>query len=634
MRNAEVNPIDFETTGKTPRTILHVEFYCFIRLAAALVFFVAGLFFPGGSMAQMLLMLLCFLLAAYDVVMKSVEEITIRRNLTMEPLILLASLAAFVVRLEVDGAALMFLYRVCTLVLDYAVGHTEDMLRQAVDPRPATVCVAEDEVESQIDRDAVRPGDTVILKSKTISAVDCIVLDGSATILCPWLRGENVRQTVGEGDLVPAGAFLEDGELSAEAMGPASASLLERRWNESRSEEAQKTAFEHWAELYKKYFAPVALALGAVVTVLLNMIGKCSVSNAIHRALCIVILMNPAGLLAALSVTAHAGVGGALTRGILFKGGESIKKTASAAAVVLDKNGTVTTGKYHVDSVAAHRLDAHTLLKAAAHAAANANTPLACAVVDAYTEKVDYSIIGNFVEYPDGLSVEIEDIPVLLGQRSFLMERGVDVPGEEEDGTVLHVSFAGQFAGSILLSETLRDNVPLTVDKLQELGCADVVLLSAGSTEKTHALARISGIDNYYANCGPEEKLARLSEIRDRYPKASALYVTADGTGDECLLYADMPVLLGDVDMPGHDNARLMLINGDLGSLPEAISRAKLIKGVFLQALAAIAGVKLLLIILALSGISSLLWFDVFVDGCVSIAAVLNAIRAFPPQKS
>lgn len=633
MRKAEVNPIEFETTHAQKRQILGMDLYCLIRMAAALLSFAAGLFFRAGSTAQMLLMLLCFLLAAYDVVMKTVEDITLHHSFSTEPLVLLASLAAFVVRLEVDGAALIFLYRLCSIALNYAVERSEKMIRAAVDIRPDTVRIKEDEEESTVERDAVRPGDTVILEVGMVAAVDCLVVEGSGSVDDAALSGSHFARTVAEGDTISAGAVVLSGELLAEAMAPASASLLERSWEACRSEENEKGKAERLAELYLRFFAPVAVALGALITVLLNVVGKCSMSNAIHRSLCVMILLNPAGLIAGLTMTAHAGMAGAMSRGVLFKGMQAIDKAVVPGAVLLDKNGTVTTGKYRVEAVRAQKLDSDTLLKAAAHAAANADTALARAVVDAYTDKVDYSIIGNFVEYPNGLSVEMKGVPVLLGQRSFLTERGVAIPEEEENGMELHVAFAGRYAGSILLAEMPRAAVAQTVEELHSLGCGDVVLLSEDSSEKTHGLARLCGIEMYYSNCSDAQKLARVQEFCDRSGKASALYVGALECDRACLASADLGVILGDLDSPCAAEAKLLLTGGGVDGLCEAVRSARLIRSVFLQGAAAVLGVKLLLLLLALFGVSSQLWFDMLLDGCVAIGAVLNAVRAFPAGK-
>ena len=633
MRKSEINPIEFETKKGRERTVLGVEFYCFVRLAAALALFAVGLFFRTGTMVQMLFMLCSFLAAAYDVVMETVDEIVNRHQLTMEPLILLASLAAFVVRLEIDGAALMLLYRICSLALTYAASRSEQMLKTAVDQRPEKVTVLEDEGEKVVDRNDVRAGDTVYIRGGSVCAVDCLVAEGEGSMDLAALTGVHAVQSVKEGDVIPAGSKLLSGEITGEAMGPASGSMFERLWNETRSEAENKCTIEHWLELYRRFFVPVALALGAVITVLLNVVSKCSVSNAIHRALCVMILLNPAGLFAGLHACSRAGITGALSRGVLFKGIGSVEKAATPAIVVLDKNGTVTTGKYRVEAVRAEKLDAYTLLKAAAHAAANADTPLAHSVVEAYQDTVDFSIIANFVEYENGLSVEMKGIPVLLGKRSFLQEHGVALPDGEDDPLELHVAFAGRYAGSILMGEMPRVTVADTVAELQELGCNDVLLLSEDSSEKTHGLARLCGIDNYYSNCTAPEKLTRVTELTERSGKASTVYVGAGACDTECLNTADLGVVLGDLDSPCGSDADVLLLGGSLDSLCEAVRSARLTRTVFLQGLGAVLGVKLLLILLALFGVSSQLWFDALLDGVVAIAAVLNAVRALPVTK-
>ncbi len=634
MRKIELHPIEFEDHTAPKLGFLGVDRYCLLRLAAALLSFIIGLFFAAGSMAQMLFMLAAFLCAAYDVVMKSVEEISSRHSLTMDPLVLLASLAAFVVRLEVDGAALMLLFRVCTLALDYAVKRSEENLEKAVDRRGTAVRVVTETGETQLDPEAVHPGDTVILSAGEVAAVDCLVLEGSAAVDLSAVTGSSFAGSAGEGDAVPAGARLLSGELRAEAVGPASVSLFSRIWALSRSDSNGKAAVEQWAELYRRFFAPVALALAAVVAVLLCVIGHCSVSSAIHRALCILIVVNPAGLLAALAVTAHTGIAGALSRGVLFKGIASVEKAGSAAAAVLDKNGTVTTGKYRVEAVHSGKLDSEILLKAAAHAAANADMPMARAVVDAYAGDVDYSVIGNFVEFPDGLSVEIDGIPVLLGSRAFLESHGIQLPdGDGSDEILLHLTLAGQFAGTLVLSEQPRSSVNETVDALHAMGCTDIVLLSEDSTEKTHSLSRLCGIEKYYSNCTAEAKLGRLKELQERSGKRAALYVGAGECDTDCLREADLGVILGGPDSPCAKDADVLLLSDDLRGLPEAIRSAALTRNVFLQGAGVVLGVKLLLILLAVFGISSQLWFDMLLDGCVGIAAVLNAVRAFPARK-
>ncbi len=634
----ELDPIEFEERKPAGKQFFGFDLLTLVRLAAALVLFLVGLFLPTGGITgilRLVCMLACFLLAGYDVLMEAIRALMENHMPDGNLLIVLASLATFFLRMYVDGAAIMLLYRVGKLLLEYAGKRTRDSINSAVYPKPSQCTVSLEDGERGVPVSDVKAGDILVLHPGDCVAADCMVTDGYTSVDESAITGESQLRSVEEGDVIYAGSVNISSLVQAEAVAPAAGSTLSKAAEMIFDPYAEKTVYEKWAERYSRIYAPVAIAACALFAVLLSAVGKVPVSEAIHRSLVFLVVLSPAALLAGIALNSFAGLAGAAHQGILLKGSAVMESLAEVQSVLFDQEGTITSGDYTVDVIQSERIDSDTLLKAAAHAVANASGPAARAIMSSYGGAIDYSIIGGFCEYPGGISVTMEGIPVLIGRRGFLQENGIAVPGEDNPDTLsMHVALAGQYAGVIRLKDTVRDNASEAISRLEDVGCGEVVMLSQDSKTKTRDIALRAGISKSYSQCTPIDKLSRVQEASELAGKGKVLYVGGASADTAALLAADIGMALGGFELSKTlTDADAIGMDGNPDKVAKAIHTAKNADTVMKQSVFFALGVKLLLLLLTLFGVTDQIWFSVFADAAAGMVGVLNAIRSFTLQQ-
>jgi len=635
MRKKELEPIEFEEQAGASKTLAGFDLFVLIRLGVAALCFVLGLFFPAEGIIRLVLMLACFLAAGYDVLMDAMNRILRERVVDENLLITLATLAAFVLSLDSEGAAIMLFFRLGKLGLEYVQRRSKGAVFAALDPSPTTVSLLIDEVETTVEAESIRPGDTLILHPGDYTPVDCMVLEGYTAVDKSAVTGDARPCSVEEGDTVPAGSMNITSLVYAEAMAPVSMSSMRRIYESVTAENNEPGVLQELLNKYLRYFAPITLALCAVVAVLLTFFAHLTVGQAVHRALTLLVVSAPCGALVGLTLGTFTGLAGAAEQGVLIRGGSTLETLSTCKAVVFDKDGTISTGAYGVDSVDSPRMDAAILLKASAHAAANASSASARAIVNAYGGAIDYSVISNFTEFPEGISVDIEGIPVLMGSLDFLFDSGVNIENAlEAEEPAMHIALGGRYAAVIRFNDILQEQAPLAVSLLEEQNMEDIILLSADSIDKTRSLAHMSGIAKYYSRCLPMDKLSRVQEMCERTRGSGTLYVGSALTDPAVMGAADIGMILGGFDAGENGrNADVLALDSNVYKVPLAVAAARRTVRVCKEGLIFVLAVKALLLLLGLFGVTNALWFTALVDACAGIGCALNAVRAFPTKK-
>ena len=263
------------------------------------------------------------------------------------------------------------------------------------------------------------------------------------------------------------------------------------------------------------------------------------------------------------------------------------------------------------------------LLKVAAHAASNSTDKRAAAIVSAYRGVIDNSLIQRFEEFETGIAAVIDGVVITMGDREFMDRLGVAVPEEEADGQNVFMALNGNYAGSILLADSVRGNVGSSVAALEAIGC-DCIMLSADSEESTGALAADAGIREYYAQCMPIDRLEKIQEIKERFPKSTVLYI-GDGTADNSSMdAADIGVCINGVISPkAITNGEVVVMDSSVDAICNVVDTARVTRKTVRLALLGMIGVKLLLLLLSAFGLTYQMWFAAMVDMIAGVAAIL-----------
>lgn len=417
----------------------------------------------------------------------------------------------------------------------------------------------------------VRPGETV--------PSDGRVVDGQSAIDASLLTGESVPVEVGPGDAVTGGTIDVGGRLTIELTRVGTDTELARIGRLVTQAQDGKAAVQRLADRISAVFVPVVLvlALGTLVGWLL--VG--TPAQAVAAAVTTLIIACPCALGLATPTALLVGTGRGARLGILIRGPEALERTRAVDTVVLDKTGTLTSGRMAVrEIVALGALEAAELLRLAAAAEHGSEHPIGRALAAAAPAE---GALAFRATPGGGVDAEVEGRRVLVGRIGWLAADGVDVSGASEaveaiaarGGTAAVIAVDGVVAGVVEVADTLRPTARAAVARLRTLGLEPVLLTgdSAGAAEQVAAAV---GITRVFAGETPEGKLARIRALQ---AEGRTVAMVGDGVNDAAALAAaDLGIAMGGGTDAAAAAADITLIRDDPALVADAIrlSRATL----------------------------------------------------------
>ena len=459
-----------------------------------------------------------------------------------------------------------------------AKGRTGDAVRQLMDLAPKTALVRRDGVETEIPADQVRVGDTVIVKSGGRISVDGTVLEGRASVDQSALTGESVPVEKEIGDTVAAATIVTNGylELRADKVGEDTTLSQVIRLVEEAG--GSKAPIARLADKIAGVFVPVVMTIAAIAFVVWMMAGQ-TLEFSLTTAIAVLVISCPCALGLATPVAIMVGTGQGAKMGVLFKNAEALENLHRGQTILLDKTGTLTTGKPQVTDVLPGDATEFVLLRTAVALEARSEHPFAKAILD-YAKEKDISIreISGFDTLPGRGVKGVYNGQTVYGGNSRLMEEiGVSVPEypflSAAGKTPLYFANAsGKYLGAIAAADVLKDDSREAVERLQKLGL-DVVMLTGDNEKTARAIAKQAGIDHVIPDVLPGDKAGIVAKYQQ---KGQRVIMVGDGINDApALVTADVGIAIGAGTDIAIESADVVLMSGSLGQAANAIKLSR-----------------------------------------------------------
>ena len=459
-----------------------------------------------------------------------------------------------------------------------AKGRTGDAVRQLMDLAPKTALVRRDGVETEIPADQVRVGDTVIVKSGGRISVDGTVLEGRASVDQSALTGESVPVEKEIGDTVAAATIVTNGylELRADKVGEDTTLSQVIRLVEEAG--GSKAPIARLADKIAGVFVPVVMTIAAIAFVVWMMAGQ-TLEFSLTTAIAVLVISCPCALGLATPVAIMVGTGQGAKMGVLFKNAEALENLHRGQTILLDKTGTLTTGKPQVTDVLPGDATEFVLLRTAVALEARSEHPFAKAILD-YAKEKDISVreISGFETLPGRGVKGVYNGQTVYGGNSRLMEEiGVSVPEypflSAAGKTPLYFANAsGKYLGAIAAADVLKDDSREAVERLQKLGL-DVVMLTGDNEKTARAIAKQAGIDHVIPDVLPGDKAGIVAKYQQ---KGQRVIMVGDGINDApALVTADVGIAIGAGTDIAIESADVVLMSGSLGQAANAIKLSR-----------------------------------------------------------
>ncbi len=439
------------------------------------------------------------------------------------------------------------------------------------------VAVLRDGAEVRVPVEQLRVGDLFVVRPGEKIATDGVVVEGGSAVDTSMVTGESVPVEVGVGDAVVGATVNAGGRLVVRATRVGADTQLAQMARLAAEAQSGKSPVQRLADRISGVFVPTVIAVAALTFVGWLVAGG-GTRSALTAAVAVLIVACPCALGLATPVALLVGTGRGAQLGILIRGPEVLESTRRVDTVVLDKTGTVTTGRMSlVDVAPAAGVDRDELLRLAAAVEHASEHPVARAVVAGFGGTPP--AVAEFESLPGlGATGVVEGRRVLVGRPSLLAERGVDVPdGAVAPGgrTPVAVAVDGVYAGTLYVADTVKPTSAEAVTRLRALGLRPVLL--TGDTEATaRAVAAEVGIDEVIAEVLPADKVAVVRRLQ---ADGRVVAMVGDGVNDAAALAtADLGIAMGTGTDAAIEASDLTLVRGDLTVVPQAIrlSRATL----------------------------------------------------------
>jgi len=461
---------------------------------------------------------------------------------------------------------------------------TSRAIRQLIDLQPARARLVRGDDEIDVDVQTVRAGDVVAVRPGERIPVDGEVLSGESAVDESMLTGESMPVTKRVGDRVFGGTVNRTGAFRARATTLGEGSALARIVRLMREAQASRAPIQNLADRVSAVFVPTVMAIALVTFVAWLVIGgQTHLGQAIAAAVSVLIIACPCAMGLAVPTAVMVATGKGAELGLLIKGGEALERAGRVDTVILDKTGTVTTGRPVVtDVVPVAGVDETTLISVAATAERSSEHPIAQAIVRRATEAgiVLPNVDGFLSATGRGVRAVIDGDEVLIGSERLQRESEVDSTAMDEPArrlagegkTVVYVSRGNRLLGVIAVADAIRDSSLDAVRRMREAG-VDVVMLTGDNASTAASIARQAGIASVQANLLPE---AKTEEVALRQREGKIVAMVGDGINDApALAQADVGIAMGTGTDIAIEAGDMTLMRADLGGVADAMALSK-----------------------------------------------------------
>ncbi|MBP7410996.1 MAG: cation-translocating P-type ATPase [Methanoculleus sp.] len=592
--------------------------------------------FTPYPLAGTALLIAAAVISGYDVLKAGVLAL-IRLRFSIAVLISIAAAGAFLTANPAEGATVLYLYAIAEFLEEYAAGRAHRSIASLLDIAPQMARVQRDGEEVTVGVGEVGVGETVIARPGDTIALDGVVTAGASSVDQAAITGESVPVPKSIGDGVYAGTRNVEGYLEVRVTKPEEESTIARVVALVAEAQAHTSPTEAFIERFSRYYTPAVILVAALLVVVPPLAFGIPFLEAFYRALILLVISCPCALAISTPVSMVSGITTAAHNGVLIKGRDSLEAVGLARVVVFDKTGTLTTGRLEVDDVIGFGVPAAEVLAIAASLESRSGHPIAEAIRRrAEEERAAFLEVEEFVSITGrGVRGEIRNTAYLLGNEGLFAGAADGVWRAEYDRlegegkTVVIAGTDSAVMGLLALSDVIKEDAGTTVADLQSRGIWTVML--TGDNERVgEAVARRIGIDECHAGLLPEEKVAMVEQLMDRY---GLVVMVGDGVNDApALARANVGVAMGAIGSDvAIDAADIVVMEDDISRVAYLVALSEKTVSVVRQNVATAVIVKLGIAALAVLGLVTLWMAVAFGDMGLSLAVIANALRIGRP---
>lgn len=607
-----------------------------MKLALSLAAFIAAHFFGKPEapaplfFVQLFIYLISYFACAYEVLLEAVKKISRGTFFDETILMAVASIGAFALGEFSEGCAVMILYQLGELFQSVAVGRSRNSIRAMMELRPDVAHrVSGGEIED-VDTSELKIGDICVVRPGERVPIDGELVEGVLEADASAITGESLPVTVKPGSRVTSGLINLSGIVRIRATTNDADSTVTRILKIVEDQGANKAESEKLVTKFAKYYTPAVFGLTLIIGVVVPIFDG-NWHGWIYKALSLLVVSCPCAFVISVPLTYFGGIGGAGAHGILIKGGSVFDRLTGCRTLMLDKTGTLTSGKLAVTAlVPAEGVDEVILKTVAGMSECGSNHPIAKAVIEAVG--APSSAPDDYKELPGlGCAAYKGGYAFFSGSEEFMQKLGIELP-ETSDTLARRVYFAmdKKYVGAIELADKIKETAYDSLRDIRAAGVTNIGMLSGDRREIAESVAHQLSLDSCYGELKPEDK---LNVIRELEANGKKVIFAGDGINDAPTLgEACVGMAMGDVGSDAAlEAADAVIMDGRLEKIADAIGIARIVTRIVKENIAFVMTVKLAVLVLTICGLCTMT-AAIFADVGVAVIAIVNAMRTLDPN--
>ena len=585
----------------------------------------------------LIISLFAYLICGHEILIGAIKSLIGGDGFDENVLMTIASIGAFILGERNEAIAVIVFFKLGELFEDYSIDRSRDNIKALVDIKPEVANKLVNNDIKKISPEEIQIGDILVVNPHEKIPIDGEIIEGDTTLNTSMLTGESIPRYVTKGDTVSSGLINNDKIIKIKATKLYSDSTAKKIIDLIENSVEKKSKSENYIRSFAKVYTPIVCVVAFLTFVLpvafeyIILKINPNISVWAYRALTVLVVSCPCAILISVPLAFYAGISSLSKLSVLVKGSNYIEALTKIKIFMFDKTGTMTKGVFEVVGVHHLEMKEGEFFRLVSHLEFFSNHPIAKSIIRYYGKDIDASLVKDVKEIGGrGLSGVVEGKKVLAGNDKLMKEFGVDYIDCNDVGTIVHVAVDNVYVGHILINDVIKENAEKAISMLKKSGVKKCVMLTGDREKIALDVAGKIGIDECHAALMPDDKLRIVEEVNAK----ERISFVGDGMNDApCISRADVGIAMGNIGSDtAVDLADMVIMNDDIICIPKAYLLSKKVMRTVYENLIMSIGIKVLVLILSIFGISNM-WLAVFSDVGIMILAVLNSVNLMNSYK-
>ena len=589
---------------------------------------ILGIIIKNPKYLSMILILLAYIILLYRTLTTAIKQL---RNKTINEnfLVTISTIGAYLLGETHEGLMVIFLYEIGKMLESKAVNKSRNSVAELMNIKEETSNLKDNNKIKVVPTTEIKVGDIIVVKEGERVPLDGIVVKGETMLDTSALTGESLPVSVSTGDNVLSGSINKDGILEIKVSSIYKDSTVNKILELVENATERKTKVETIVSKYSSKYTIGVIIIAILTALFLPLFTNMTYTDSIYKGLTILVISCPCAIAISIPLSYFSGIGAASKEGILIKGSNYLDSIKDIKEIVFDKTGTITTGEFYISKINIHdkKYTEDQIMEIFAGGESLSNHPIAKSVLKNYTKEINHEDIKDYKEVSGkGIEFTYKKDKVRIGNAKFCKVK--------EENSNIYLMINNSIVADLEIKDEIKKDVVNTIQKLKNMNI-NIHMFTGDTKEKATEIAQQVGIDNINYSMLPSDKYTYLEEIIKKKTEKSIVSFVGDGINDAPVLkLSDLGISMGSL---GTDSAieasDVVIMNDNLEKIVTAINISKKTNKIIKENLIFALGVKLLVLVLTLIGLSTMLE-AVFADVGVTVLCILNTLRLLKNNNS